>query len=145
MNDRGYDRFGFLTLMCRKSGYSPRLNSGKTVLAQILAGWSGEEFSHCAKRYPMARDTPALSAYDRFATMVGTPCLRREICRFSEVPFRHISFSRRKMSWRYKRGIRAFLLVSARRNCQINTGDGEFRVRLSHIIRCRRGLPQLRA
>lgn len=57
------------------------MNTGKTVLAQILAGISGEEFSRCAKRYPMVRDTPALSAYDHFATMVFAQLTYRESLR----------------------------------------------------------------
>lgn len=61
------------------------MNSGKTVLAQILAGLSGEEFSRCAKRYPMLRDTPALSAYDHFATMVFAQLTYRESLRDIEV------------------------------------------------------------
>ena len=61
------------------------MNSGKTVLAQILAGLSGEEFSRCAKRYPMSRDTPALSAYDHFATMVFAQLTYRESLRDIEV------------------------------------------------------------
>lgn len=61
------------------------MNSGKTVLAQILAGLSGEEFSRCARRYPMSRDTPALSAYDHFATMVFAQLTYRESLRDIEV------------------------------------------------------------
>jgi len=61
------------------------MNSGKTVLAQILAGLSGEEFSRCAKRYPMSRDTPTLSAYDHFATMVFAQLTYRESLRDIEV------------------------------------------------------------
>lgn len=57
------------------------MNSGKTVLAQILASLSSEEFSRCAKRYPMSRDTPALSAYDHFATMVFAQLTYRESLR----------------------------------------------------------------
>jgi hypothetical protein len=57
------------------------MNSGKTVLAQILAGLSSEEFSRCAKLYPMSRDTPALSAYDHFATMVFAQLTYRESLR----------------------------------------------------------------
>lgn len=61
------------------------MNSGKTVLAQVLAGLSGEEFSRCAAQYPMARDTPALSAYDHFATMVFARLTYRESLRDIEV------------------------------------------------------------
>ncbi len=61
------------------------MNSGKTVLAQILAGLSGEEFARCAKRYPMPRDTPALSTYDHFATMVFAQLTYRESLRDIEV------------------------------------------------------------
>jgi hypothetical protein len=61
------------------------MNSRKTVLAQILAGLSGEEFSRCANRYPMIRDTPALSAYDHFATMVFAQLTYRESLRDIEV------------------------------------------------------------
>src|SRR5579871_2040075 len=61
------------------------MNSGKPVLAQILAGLSGEEFARCAKRYPMSRDTPALSAYDHFATMVFAQLTYRESLRDIEV------------------------------------------------------------
>ena len=57
------------------------MNSGKTVLAQILAGLSGEEFSRCAKHYPTARDTPALSARDHFAAMVFAQLTYRESLR----------------------------------------------------------------
>jgi hypothetical protein len=57
------------------------MNSGKTVLAQILAGLTGEEFSRCAQRYPMSRDTPALSAYDHFATMIFAQLTYRESLR----------------------------------------------------------------
>lgn len=57
------------------------MNSGKTVLAQILVGLSGEEFSRCAKLYPMVRDTPALSAYDHFATMIFAQLTYRESLR----------------------------------------------------------------
>lgn len=51
------------------------------MLAQILAGLSGEEFSRGAKRYPMIRDTRALSAYDHFATMVFAQLTYRESLR----------------------------------------------------------------
>lgn len=57
------------------------MNSGKTVLAQILTGLSGEEFSRCAKRHPTSRTTPALSAYDHFATMVFAQLTYRESLR----------------------------------------------------------------
>lgn len=61
------------------------MNSGKTVLAQVLAGLSSKEFSRCAARYPMVRDTPALSAYDHFATMVFAQLTYRESLRDIEV------------------------------------------------------------
>lgn len=57
------------------------MNSGRTVLAQILAGLSSEEFSRCAKACPMARDTPALSAYDHFAVLVFAQLTYRESLR----------------------------------------------------------------
>src|SRR5208283_651774 len=57
------------------------MNPGKTVLAQILAGLTGEEFSRCAARYPMQRDTPTLSAYDHFAAMVFAQLTYRESLR----------------------------------------------------------------
>ncbi|PTX97969.1 IS4 family transposase, partial [Opitutus sp. ER46] len=50
-------------------------------MAQVLAGLSGEEFSRCAKRYPLSRDTRALSAYDHFATMVFAQLTYRESLR----------------------------------------------------------------
>ena len=59
----------------------PGMNSGKTVLAQILAGLSSEEFARCARRYPMARSTPALSAYDHFAILVFAQLTYRESLR----------------------------------------------------------------
>lgn len=61
------------------------MNSGKTVLAQVLAGLSNEEFARCARRYPMSRDTPALSAYDHFATMVFAQLTYREGLRDIEI------------------------------------------------------------
>ncbi|PTY01282.1 IS4 family transposase [Opitutus sp. ER46] len=57
------------------------VNSGKTVLAQVLAGLGGKEFSRCAGQYPLSRDTPALSAYDHFATMVFAQLTYRESLR----------------------------------------------------------------
>lgn len=57
------------------------MNSGKTVLAQVLAGLGGKEFSRCAARYPMRRDTTALSAYDHFATMIFAQLTYRESLR----------------------------------------------------------------
>jgi len=62
-----------------------RMNSGKTVLAQVLTGLSGKEFSRCAARYPMRRGTTALSAYDHFATMVFAQLTYRESLRDIEV------------------------------------------------------------
>ncbi len=57
------------------------MNSGKTILAQILGGLSSEEFARCARRYPTCRETPALSAYDHFATMVFAQLTYRESLR----------------------------------------------------------------
>lgn len=54
------------------------MKPGKTVLAQILDGLHPEAFRRCAQRYPMMRDTPALSAYDHFATMVFAQLTYRE-------------------------------------------------------------------
>lgn len=61
------------------------MNSGKTVLAQVLAGLDSKDFFRCAKRYPMSRDTPALSAYDHFATMIFAQLTYRESLRDIEV------------------------------------------------------------
>ena len=58
---------------------------GRTVLAQILDGLEVKEFSRCAIRYPMPRDTPTLSAYDHFATMVFAQLTYRESLRDIEV------------------------------------------------------------
>ena len=57
------------------------MNHGRTVLAQILSGLDGKEFSRSAQRYPMVRETPALSAYDHFAVMVFAPLTYRESLR----------------------------------------------------------------
>jgi hypothetical protein len=76
------------------------MNSGRTVLAQILAGVGNEEFSRCAKRYPMSRDTPALSAYDHFAVMVFAHLTYRESLRDIEACL----LSRRRLL--YHSGIR---------------------------------------
>lgn len=57
------------------------MNSGKTVLAQVLAGLDSKDFYRCASRYPMPRDTPALSAYDHFATMIFAQLTYRESLR----------------------------------------------------------------
>ena len=61
------------------------MNSGKTILAQVLAGLSAKEFSRCASQYPFTRDSPALSAYDHFATMVFAQLTHRESLRDIEV------------------------------------------------------------
>jgi hypothetical protein len=57
------------------------MNHGKTVLAQILDGLHPEQFRRCAARHPMARETPALSAYDHFAVMVFAQLTYRESLR----------------------------------------------------------------
>jgi hypothetical protein len=54
------------------------MHQGRTVFAQILDGLEPKEFSRCAQRYPMKRDTPALSAYDHFATMIFAQLTYRE-------------------------------------------------------------------
>ncbi len=51
------------------------------MLAQILAGLSSKEFALCAKAYPMARGTPAFSAYDHFAVLVFAQLRYRESLR----------------------------------------------------------------
>jgi hypothetical protein len=61
------------------------MNSGKTALAQVLAGLSSKKFSRCAVLYPMPRNTPALSAYDHFATMIFAQLTYRESLRDIEV------------------------------------------------------------
>jgi hypothetical protein len=76
------------------------MNNGRTVLAQILSGLGGEEFARCARRYPMPRNTPALSPYDHFATMVFAQLTYRESLRDIEACLR----SRRRVL--YHAGIR---------------------------------------
>lgn len=61
------------------------MNPGKTVLAQILEGLHPEQFRRCSARYPMPRDTPALSAYDHFAALVFAQLTYRESLRDIEV------------------------------------------------------------
>ena len=61
------------------------MNSGKTVLAQILDGLHLEQFQRCVRRHPMARETPALSAYDHFAVMVFAQLTYRESLRDIEI------------------------------------------------------------
>ena len=57
------------------------MNHERTVLAQILSGFDPKEFRRCAERHPMARTTPALSAYDHFAVMVFAQLTYRESLR----------------------------------------------------------------
>ena len=57
------------------------MNHGKTVLAQVLDGLHPESFRRCTQRWPMPRDTPALSAYDQFAAMVFAQLTYRESLR----------------------------------------------------------------
>jgi len=57
------------------------MHQGRTVLAQILDGMKVKELARCAAMYPMARDTPALSAYDHFAVMVFAQLTYRESLR----------------------------------------------------------------
>jgi hypothetical protein len=76
------------------------MNHGRTVLAQILDGLAEKEFARCAARYPMPRDTPALSPYDHFATMIFAQLTYRESLRDIEACLR----SRRSVL--YHSGIR---------------------------------------
>jgi hypothetical protein len=57
------------------------MNHGRTVLAQVLSGLHPEQFRRCADLHPMARKTPALSAYDHFAVMVFAQLTYRESLR----------------------------------------------------------------
>jgi hypothetical protein len=57
------------------------MHHGRTVLAQILDGLDPKEFRRCEERHPMARETPALSAYDHFAVMVFAQLTYRESLR----------------------------------------------------------------
>jgi IS4 transposase len=61
------------------------MNTGKTVLAQILEGLHPEEFRRCAERHPTQRDTPALSAYDHFVVMVFSQITNRDSLRSIEL------------------------------------------------------------
>jgi hypothetical protein len=63
------------------SAWGFSMNSGKTVLAQILEALHLEQFQRCVRRYPMPRDTPALSAFDHFAVMVFAQLTYRESLR----------------------------------------------------------------
>jgi hypothetical protein len=76
------------------------MNNCRTVLAQILSGLGSEEFTRCARRYPMPRDTPVLSPYDHFATMVFAQLTDRESLRDIEACLQ----SRRRVL--YRAGIR---------------------------------------
>lgn len=76
------------------------MNAGKTVLAQLLEGVHPEQFRRCAARYPMPRNTPALSAYDHFVAMVFAQLTYRESLRDIEACLR----SRRSLL--YHSGIR---------------------------------------
>jgi Transposase DDE domain/Domain of unknown function (DUF4372) len=76
------------------------MNHGKTVLAQILEAIHPEQFRRCAQRHPMRRDTPSLSAYDHFATMVFAQLTYRESLRDIEACLG----SRRRLL--YRSGIR---------------------------------------
>ena len=57
------------------------MSLGHTILAQILDGLYPSEFRRCAEHYPTTRDTPALSAYDHFATMIFAQLTYRESLR----------------------------------------------------------------
>lgn len=61
------------------------MNKGHTVLAQLLDGLDGKEFARCEAKYPMARATPAFSAYDHFATMVFAQLTNRDSLRSIEL------------------------------------------------------------
>jgi hypothetical protein len=57
------------------------MNSGKTALAQLIAGLGNEELSRYASRNPIPRDTPALSASDHCAVIVFAYLRYRESLR----------------------------------------------------------------
>lgn len=61
------------------------MNTGKTILAQILDGIHQEEFRRCAEDYKTNRDTYALSAYDHFAVMVFAQLTNRDSLRSIEL------------------------------------------------------------
>lgn len=57
------------------------MNPGPTVFAQVLAGLNQMEFARAAARFPMARASRSLSAYDHFAAMVFAQLTYRESLR----------------------------------------------------------------
>lgn len=109
------------------------MNPGKTILAQILDGLHPEQFRRCAQRYPMQRDTPALSAYDHFAAMVFAQLTCRESLRdieaclgsrrrllyrsgiHGEVKRCNLAYANERRSWRLFADVAAVLMRKARR------------------------------
>jgi hypothetical protein len=109
------------------------MNSGKTVLAQVLAGISAKEFLRCEARYPMRRGTPALSAYDHFAAMVFAQLTYRESLRDIEACLNarkallyhagirgavkrcNLAYANEHRDWRLFAGVASVLMRRARR------------------------------
>jgi hypothetical protein len=57
------------------------MNPGQTILAQVLDPVNPDQFHRIAQRHPTPRLTPALSAYDHFATMIFAQLTYRESLR----------------------------------------------------------------
>jgi len=76
------------------------MNHGKPVPAQILESIHPDQFRRRARRHPIRRDTPALSTYDHFATMVFAQLTYRDSLRDIEACLG----SRRRLLYRF--GIR---------------------------------------
>ena len=64
------------------------MNTSPTVFAQILAGLDANELARAAARFPMARASRALSAYDHFAAMIFGQLTYRESLRGIEACLR---------------------------------------------------------
>ena len=117
------------------------MNHGKTVLAQILDAVHPEQFRRCAQRHPMRRETPALSAYDHFATMVFAQLTYRESLRDieaclgsrrrllyrsgirGEVKRCNLAYANEHRDWRLFANVAAVLMRQARRLYQDQPAD----------------------
>lgn len=57
------------------------MNSGRTVLAQLLAGLDRTEWERCERRHGLGRRNAAFSSYDHFVTMVFAQLTYRQSLR----------------------------------------------------------------
>lgn len=111
------------------------MNTGRTILAQLLDGIDRTEFARCERSHPMIRTPRRFSAYDHFAAMIFAQLTYRQSLRDIEaclnarpdrlyhagirghVSRSNLAYANKHRSWRVFAAAAEILMRRARRLC----------------------------